>query len=136
MDVRKLALDIKEALVELKRSAVFIVSTGLTHFGPLFHYVPFSIDVPKRIYELDKELIARILSQDADGWRQVVDETMVRMHGSWAIELLLRILKPCDVHLEQHYTSGDVLGDYKNSVSYAAIVFEEKEEKQAEMRQV
>jgi len=25
--------------------------------------------------------------------------------------------------LLMHYTSGDILGDYKNSVSYAGIVF-------------
>ena len=41
-------------------------------------------------------------------------------------KLLLMLLKDCDVRLEQYYTSADILNEQKNSVSYAAIVFEEK----------
>jgi AmmeMemoRadiSam system protein B len=135
-DVKQLALDIKESLVELKRNPIFIVSSGFTHFGPLFHYVPFVEDVRKGVADLDREAIQFVIGQNPDGFRSFIGEKMLVTHGSLAIELLLRILRPCTVKLEQYYTSGDVLGDYKNTVSYAAITFEEKTTRDARMKEV
>jgi len=126
IDVQQLALDIKECLIDLGREAIYIVSTDFTHYGPLFHYVPFTLDIQKNIYELDKRVIDTIIKQDAKALREVIHETMIVMHGSYSIELLLYLLRPCIVRLDQHYTSGDIINNYKNSVSYAAIVFEEK----------
>jgi len=126
LDVRKLAIDLKEAIVETDRNPVFIVSTDFTHYGPLFHYVPFSTNVQEGIRELDKKMFEAIIAQDADRFRNVVAEHMVKLHGSQAVELLLRMLRSCNVRFLQYYTSGDIYADYKNSVSYATITFEEK----------
>jgi AmmeMemoRadiSam system protein B len=124
IDLHQLATDIKESLLELGRNAIYIVSTNLTQHGPLFHYVPFTVNVQQAIYDLDKGAIDCILRQDQEGFRSYHAEYVMNIAGASAIELLLRVLRKCKVTLEQYYTSGDVLGDYKNSVSYAAIVFE------------
>jgi MEMO1 family protein len=136
IDTKQLALDIKESVIELRRRPCFIVSTGFTHYGPLFHYVPFAMDVKESINALDKSVIDRVLAQDAEGFRNLVAEKMLVMHGSVAVELLLRTLRPSITKLEQYYTSGDVLADYKNTVSYAAITFEEKARPDAGMRHI
>lgn len=125
-DITKLALDLKEAIVECKRTPIFIVSSSLSRYGPVFHFVPFASEVPERIAELDEALLARIRAFDPDGLRATVDEQMSAMDGSRCVELLLRTARPCTVAIEQAYTSGDVLQDWKNSVSYAAIVFAQR----------
>jgi hypothetical protein len=127
VDTARLAKDIIDTLAEKKRTAIFIVSSCFTHYGPLFHYVPFTIDVEKGIKELDKGAIDRIIAADPEGFLAYRNEKLLNYHGATAIELLLRILRGIGGSigcLEQYYTSGDILADYKNAVAYAAIVFE------------
>jgi MEMO1 family protein len=123
-DVKQVAIDIKEALIELKRNPIFIVSTDFTHYGPMFHYVPFVEQIQERMYALDKEAINYILKQDVEGFTKFAAERTLNYHGVSAIKLLLYLLKPCKVTLERYYTSGDVIVDYKNAVAYASITFE------------
>lgn len=125
VDVKTLALDIEESLIEHKRKAIFIVSTNLTQHGPLFHHVPFSLDVMKNIHETDKGAIDLITKPDAIGFSVYHQEKMMNYPGNQAIELLLHIVKSKG-RLEQYYTSADVLQDHKNIVSYGAIIFEKK----------
>ena len=122
-DLKKLAVDIKEVLLETKKRAVFIASSDFTHYGRNYRYVPFSSDVKKRLYDLDGGVINFIKDQDPDGFMKYVHEKMATICGAYAIELLLRTVNAEKVLLEQFYTSGDITGDYKNSVSYASIVF-------------
>jgi AmmeMemoRadiSam system protein B len=122
-DVAKLASDLRESLLELKKIPLFICSANLVQYGPLFHYVPFASEVQDRIADLDKTIIDFIKAFDADGLRTAMTEQMVR--ADWlAIEFLLRVIKKCPVRVEQRYTSADILLEQKNSVSYAAIIFE------------
>jgi len=37
----------------------------------------------------------------------------------------MRLVERYTVRIMQHFSSGDVLADYKNSVSYASVVLEE-----------
>jgi MEMO1 family protein len=126
IDTKKLALDLKETMLELHRNAIFIVSTDMTHYGPLFHYVPFTLDIQENIYRLDQGAIDIIKQQNAEMFANYAKENLLNYHGTAAIETLLQVLRPCTVTLENYYTSGDVISDYKNAVAYAAIVFEEK----------
>lgn len=127
IDLQVLAVDLKEALIELKREPVFIVSTNFTQFGPLFKHVPFSMNVEQSIYELDKASINFIKQHNLAGFKQHLMEKMAHIPGAPAIELLLRVMKPVKATVEQYYTSADVLPDKKNIVSYAAVVFDEKQ---------
>lgn len=123
LDLKKLALDMMEAIMDLDRKVVFIVSSDFTHYGKNYRFVPFTSDVPKRLYDLDAGAIKFIKALDANGFAGYVDETMATICGRQPIYLLLSLLKKSKGELLQYYTSGDLTGDYKNAVGYAAIAF-------------
>lgn len=126
VDVKELAMAVKEVLVDQSKNVVVIASSDFTHYGPAYGYVPFSLNVKEGIYKLDSIALEHIKQLNADGFRAFVEENQATICGFKAIELLLRLHKALGVKkafLEQYYTSGD-LTNYKNSVSYASVVFE------------
>jgi len=125
IDCARLGLDIKELLVETGKTAVFIVSSDFTHYGRQFHHIPFSIDIKKNIYEQDRKVIDFIEKLDSDGLTTYCEENTMTICGQLPIAVLLKALKSAKVSLEQYYTSADLEEGhpYKNSVSYAAIIF-------------
>ena len=123
VDLKKLAVDIKETLLDTKKTAIIIAASDFTHYGRNYRHVPFSIDVKKNIYKLDGDAIEFIKNLDASGFLQYVDDKMATICGSLAIATLIMATSTKKVLLEQYYTSGDLTEDYKNSVSYASIIF-------------
>lgn len=125
LDYKKLALDIKETILETKKNVVFIISSDFTHYGRIYHHVPFSENPKEKIYETDRKAIDFIEKLDADGFMNYVDEGMMTICGRLPIAVLLKSLKASKVSLEQYYTSADLEENsrYLNSVSYAAIIF-------------
>jgi len=126
IDIAKLSLDIKDTIVESGKKVVFIISSDFTHYGRNFHHVPFSSEVKKNIYETDRTAIEFIEKHDVDGWMKYVQENFMTICGFIPIAVLLKTIKASKVRLEHYYTSADLEpeSDYKNSVSYAAIIFE------------
>ncbi len=122
-DIKKIALDIKETIIETNKKVKFIISSDFTHYGSNYHHVPFSLDVKKNIYELDGKAIDFIKSLDSDGFLEFVQKNFATICGALPISLLLKTIKSDKIELEQYYTSGDLTNDYKNSVSYASILF-------------
>lgn len=126
IDLKKLSLDIKETLLEQNKHAIFIISSDFLRHGPLFHYVRYMEDVQKNIHEFDARGIDLIKAHNAEGWFNYADKNFAPIDGTLPITLLLYTIKECKVELEQYYTSADLLQEQKNTVSYAAIVFEEE----------
>ena len=124
LDYKKLASDLKECLKGEK--VVFIVSSDFTHYGSSYNYVPFTLDVHKRIRQLDKGAIDLIMNKDSNGFKDYINKTGITICGYMHILVLLEILENETSELLMHYTSADILGDYKSSVSYAAITFSRK----------
>ncbi|MBN1376732.1 AmmeMemoRadiSam system protein B [Candidatus Woesearchaeota archaeon] len=124
-DLDKIALDLKETIMDSGKKVVFIVSSDFTHYGRDYRHLPFTSDVKKRIYEQDREAIKFIENFDAEGFLKFTDDNFMTICGVYPIALLLKTIKSKKVRLEQYYTSADILKtDYKNSVSYAAVIFE------------
>jgi AmmeMemoRadiSam system protein B len=123
IDLKKAALDLKETLMDTGKKAVFILSSDFTHYGMDYHYVPFVEKIQESIYELDQEVIAPILKGDVNAWTLMLSEKDLTVCGVNAIELFLRTVKFHKADLEAYYTSGDLVGKYRNSVSYASIIF-------------
>ncbi|MBN1502620.1 AmmeMemoRadiSam system protein B [Candidatus Woesearchaeota archaeon] len=118
----------KEILATVKnKKVVFIVSSDFTHYGPNYGYVPFTLEIPDRLNELDKRAIELIKKIDAKGFADYINETGITICGYMPILIVLSIIEQFEqkptAELLMHYTSGDILGDYRNSVSYASIVF-------------
>ena len=124
INLNKLALDIKEVLIDLNKEVVFIVSSDSTHYGPQFRYVPFSSDVPERLRDLDEGAIKLIKNMDSEGFLKYTYETGATICGKLPIALLLKILEKTEGKLLQYYTSGELMNNYKNSVSYMCMLFE------------
>jgi AmmeMemoRadiSam system protein B len=103
---------------------LIIASSDFTHFGPRFGYVPFKEDLRKNISRLDHGAIDLILRRDLDGFLAYRENTQATICGFRPIGLLLKLL-PASLQgrLLQYRLSGDLTGDYLNSVSYASIVF-------------
>ncbi|MBD3209334.1 AmmeMemoRadiSam system protein B [Candidatus Woesearchaeota archaeon] len=123
VDLQQLAVDLKEVLVDTEKKAVIIASSDFTHYGRHYHYVPFEENAQEQIAALDKGAIDFIKTRDHEGFLQYVGDKSATICGAHPIALLLRLVKPGDVLLEQYYTSAAITGDQKNSVSYASIVF-------------
>lgn len=118
----------RNAAAEISRlvdsRTLVVASSDFTHYGPRFGYVPFREGIPENIRRLDQGAIDRILSVDFDGFMNYCERTGITICGFRPIGLLLQIIPPlCRGHLLKYETSGRILNDYENSVSYASIVF-------------
>jgi MEMO1 family protein len=121
LDIRRFALDLKEAIMEYGRRVCIVASSDFTHYGPAYGYMPFESEREKKLYALDSKAIGFIKAQDAKGFLDFTNETGATICGRIAIAVLLLTLPKTQISCLQYYTSGDVLNDYKNAVGYAAI---------------
>ena len=122
VQMKTLAVDIKEVLLELGKKAVVIVPTNFTYYGPEYSYLPFSQEPNKKVYELDKGAIDLISEDKPIEFLQYVDDHVMNMENFLGITFALLLLKPKKALLEQYYTTADLNDDDKNFVSFAAIV--------------
>lgn len=108
----------------MDNQTIVAVSSDFTHYGKRFGYVPFTDNVRERLHALDTGSINCILKKDAEAFTGYVSETGTTICGAAPIALLLEML-PDESRgsLLSYYTSGDILGDYTDTVSYASIVF-------------
>jgi hypothetical protein len=105
---------------------LIVVSSDFTHYGANFNYIPFPInkDTRKNIEKLDRGAIDRITDLDFEGFQQYLKQTDATICGRIPISLLLKILpKGPKGKMVHYYLSGDITGDYQNSVSYGSLVF-------------
>jgi AmmeMemoRadiSam system protein B len=120
--MKQLAVDIKEALLELGKKAVIIVPTNFTRYGISHNYVPFSQDAHKKVYELDKGAIDLISEDKPLDFLKYVDDHVMSMENFLGVAFALVLTKPKKVTLEQYYTTADLNEDFKNFVSFAGMV--------------
>ncbi|MFT4311218.1 MAG: AmmeMemoRadiSam system protein B [Candidatus Woesearchaeota archaeon] len=121
---RELVTDLKESLIDLGLKAKIIVPTRFTSHGRNYNYLPFSTDVNKKVYELDKGAINKILAGDYKEFLNYVEENDMNTNNFLGIVFALLFIKPKKALLEQYYTTADVDKDFKNFVSFASITLE------------
>ena len=105
---------------------LLVVSTDFTHYGPNFGYAPFRDHVPERLQLLNDAAVREILEVDVPGWDILLHNTQATICGRNAVSLLLETLLPFDDLAGRrvaYATSGELTGDFTNSVTYAGIVF-------------
>jgi AmmeMemoRadiSam system protein B/AmmeMemoRadiSam system protein A len=101
-----------------------IASSDFVHYGRSFNYVPFTENIPEKIKELDMGAYKHIENLDAKGFLEYKQKTGATICGSVPIAILLSMLKePSKAHIIQYATSGQITGDFSNSVSYLSVVF-------------
>ena len=136
VNIKSVAGSLKKAIQEYERngkSVLIIASSDFAHQGPSYGYVPFpetldANELKEKIKNLDLEAIELIKNLDHEGFMEYVKKTGITICGFLPIYILLSILKEKNPKSEllKYYTSGDISGDYTNSVSYASIVFRER----------
>ena len=126
--------EIGEAALVLKRYVrpgdLVIASSDFTHWGGRFSYqgppdAPFgAAEAPQRLEELLKAAWTEIKERDFDGFFAHKRKTGDTICGFLPIALLLALLPAeAEPHLLATDTSGNITGQWDNSVSYLSAAF-------------
>lgn len=83
--------------------------------------MPFTENVKENIRKLDMTGAQYITDLNTHAFLDYLDRTEATICGRTPIALLMMILPDAQGNLLHYYTSGDLTGDFENSVSYAAI---------------
>lgn len=108
-------------------STVLVASSDFTHYGPNYGYVPFRDRVPERIQDLALQAARPIAARDVDAFFAHLDRTGDTICGAAPISVLLAALPARSEAVPLQFdTSGRMLDDWTNSVSYFSIAFIEE----------
>lgn len=108
---------------------VFLASSDFTHYGRDFRFTPFPADheVANRLRQLDFECIDAAGSIDSGLFRETLAENGATVCGADPIALLLDVISLLAADSFQsvldYQTSGEIGGDFRHSVSYAALAY-------------
>jgi AmmeMemoRadiSam system protein B/AmmeMemoRadiSam system protein A len=101
-----------------------IASSDFVHYGINYGYRPFSENIREQIKKLDMGAYEYIANRDAKGFLDYRQRTGATICGYIPIAILLSMLgDDVKVELAKYATSGDLTGDFTNSVSYLSIAF-------------
>jgi AmmeMemoRadiSam system protein B/AmmeMemoRadiSam system protein A len=119
---REIADGIREILTE---RTLIVVSSDFTHYGPNYGYVPFHEDIPQQIHELDHGAISAIESLSPNRFQEYRSRTGATICGAGPIRVLLTLLADQKIRTRRlgYARSGEMMGDFTNSVSYVAMAF-------------
>ena len=116
------AAAILKSLVD--EDTLFVASSDFTHYGPNYSYIPFTDNIPEQLKKLDMGAYEYIARLDGPGFLEYRRKTGETICGTVPIAILLSMLsEPAQAHLVQYATSGELTGDFTNSVSYLSIAF-------------
>jgi AmmeMemoRadiSam system protein B/AmmeMemoRadiSam system protein A len=119
--VAKAATILKSLIDE---DTLVVASSDFVHYGPNYGYVPFRDNIPEQLKKLDMGAYEHIARFDSRGFLEYRRETGATICGAVPIAVLLSMLsEPAQAHLVQYATSGEMSGDFTNSVSYFSIAF-------------
>jgi MEMO1 family protein len=113
----------------MTHDTVLVASSDLTHYGHAFGFTPFPLDedTPRRIHEQDFETLRVILALDLREYRRNLLRRPMSLCGHNSVSLLIETLRHYPAHLDasvvDYQQSGEITGDFRQSVSYAALAF-------------
>ncbi len=103
---------------------VVIASSDFVHYGRNYGYVPFTENIPEQIKKLDMGAYEHIARLDIGGFLEYKQRTGATICGYIPLAILLSMLdKSAEAKLIKYTTSGELTGDFSNSVSYLSVSF-------------
>jgi len=117
------ARHILEAAAEMRSvlddKTLLVVSSDFTHYGESYGFVPFDKNVQHNIEILDSGIFELFMRKDVEGFIKKLNQTHATVCGRDPLSLLLAMM-PEDSQVERtgYNTSGHMLHDDRNSVSY------------------
>lgn len=106
---------------------LLVASSDFTHYGPNYGFAPFGPVDAEKIKALDMGAFQFIQNKDPEGFLKNLKETGATVCGHAPIAVMLAMLpKTSEAHLLHYDTSGRMMKDRGNSVSYVAAAFSGK----------
>jgi AmmeMemoRadiSam system protein B/AmmeMemoRadiSam system protein A len=122
LGIIKKAADVLRSLVD--DETLVVASSDFTHYGWNYDYVPFTEDIPEQIKKLDMGAYEYIANLDSEGFLDYKRRTGATICGYVPIAILLSMLdRSAEAKLLKYTTSGELTGDFSNSVSYLSVAF-------------
>jgi AmmeMemoRadiSam system protein B/AmmeMemoRadiSam system protein A len=122
---KKEAQSIAESLKKMiDEETVVIVSSDFTHYGPNYGYLPFREQIEENIKDLNAAAFENIKSLDSDKFIEHKVKTGDTICGFNPLVVLLtmaEMMKGVNVTFLAYDTSGRIMNDFSNSVSYLSI---------------
>jgi AmmeMemoRadiSam system protein B/AmmeMemoRadiSam system protein A len=116
------AANILKTLVD--EGTLVVASSDFTHYGPNYGYVPFKENIPEQLKKLDMGAYEYIAKLDSKGFLEYREKTGATICGYVPIAILLSMLgQGVKAELVNYATSGELMGDFTNSVSYLGVAF-------------
>jgi AmmeMemoRadiSam system protein B len=112
--LKKAGSEIADTVKALKKDAVIIASSDMTHYEP-------QTTAEKK----DKEALSAVLGLDEDGLAEKVAAMDISMCGAAPVIITLaaaKCLGAKSAELVDYKTSGDVSGDYSSVVGYGGVI--------------
>jgi len=123
--IKKAAKVIRSLIDE---DTLVVASSDFTHYGPRYRNVPFKDNIPESLKKLDMGAYEYIKKLDTDGFLDYKQNNPANICGYIPIAILLSMLdkrsEGPQAQLLQYTTSGEIMDDYKNSVSYLSVAFQ------------
>ena len=120
--LKKLSVDLKEALLDADKTATVILSTNLTRFGTNHGYIPFSQNPAKQVTNLDKGMIEAVKSKKPENVLKYYENHAMNTENIVALIFLLIFLNPKKILLEQYYHTTSFTNDKKNFISQSSLI--------------
>ena len=110
----------------LQPGDVVVASSDFTHHGPRYGYVPFQVDVPEALQDLDMRAAKHIASADLPAFWRFKHGSGATICGFYPVSILMALFGDgAHARVLKYDTSGRITGDFENSVSYLAMAMTE-----------
>lgn len=108
----------------MDQDTLMLISSDFVHYGPNYRYTPFTKDIPEGIKQLNEQAMSFIKEVNPKAFLEFCQKSGATICGQIPIALLLEML-PVNAHGKLLYeeSSGNLMKDFTNSVSYLTIAF-------------
>lgn len=101
-----------------------IASSDFTHYGARYGFTPFKENLREQMEDLDKTAVQKILDLQPEKFYEFAkSETSICGYLSLTLLTYYASYEKLEGELLKYYTSGDIVGDHRNSVGYTSIAF-------------
>ena len=123
--IKKIAQKLAE-----NRDMIYIVSSDLIHYGPLYKFTPFRYNQEKEMENLTNNILDKIINLQTEEFLKLVTNSKATICGASSIAILMEILKIKNItkgKLLDHYDSSKISKNKENYIDFASIIYNETE---------
>lgn len=120
----------------IDNDTLVVASSDFVHYGSNYGYTPFKENIPDQIKKLDMGAFEHIANLDPKGFLEYKQKTAATICGFVPVAVLLAMCpESTEAELLKYATSGEIMGDFSNSVSYLSVAFSGKWQEKSRMKE-